>query len=445
MIETTRSFLFLQGPVGPFFKELSIELEVLGHRVQKVNFWGGDEAFFPGGISFAGKIQDWPSFFVKVCGRHAVTDVVLFGDRRSYHEIAVEMISEANPDVRVWVFEEGYFRPNWVTMDHFGVNARSSLPKTGAELLQAIEAFSGSERDAGNENVEPWIREFAPTSMRYYLSGLLKSGAYPNFDYHRKKSPVDEFMGWAASYILKAFGHNEEGDLGAFKEENFGRHFIVPLQLEGDYQMRKYSPFKKSDEFMTYVLKSFSRFAKGDDVLVIKSHPYDYKWWKRRAKAYEIAEKFKVRDRVFFIHRCGLGELLSGCSGCITINSTFGLSALESGVPVKALGQVFWNAEYLTSGGELDHFWGSPKAVDSEAFRLFKSYVMAKTQFNGGFYSKQARSLCVRNIANELSTGVQDTHRLSQLPKARLAEKRKKKISEAKSLRPVHRKLDMSL
>ena len=177
-----RNFLLLQGPIGPFFKELADALKVGGSRIHKINFWGGDQEFFPEAFSFKGTIEEWPRFFHQACVRNSITDLVLFGDRREYHEVAIEVAAHTNPDLRIWVFEEGYFRPNWITLDQFGVNARSALPTSYRDLMDEVGGLK-EVRDPGNTQVEPWIREFAPIAAKYYLSGFLKSGSFPNFKY----------------------------------------------------------------------------------------------------------------------------------------------------------------------------------------------------------------------------------------------------------------------
>ncbi len=44
--ENKRGFLFLQGPHGPFYAELSQHLEDLGHKTWRVAFNQGDVAFW---------------------------------------------------------------------------------------------------------------------------------------------------------------------------------------------------------------------------------------------------------------------------------------------------------------------------------------------------------------------------------------------------------------
>ena len=44
-----RRFLFLQGPISPFFAELAAGLRALGHRTRRINLCLGDRLFWQGG------------------------------------------------------------------------------------------------------------------------------------------------------------------------------------------------------------------------------------------------------------------------------------------------------------------------------------------------------------------------------------------------------------
>ena len=61
-----RTFLFLQGPHGPFFNSLGKMLRRAGAEVWRVGFNAGDRAFWfhPSTyIPYRGTVEDWPSVF----------------------------------------------------------------------------------------------------------------------------------------------------------------------------------------------------------------------------------------------------------------------------------------------------------------------------------------------------------------------------------------------
>ena len=113
---TTRVFLFLQGPHGPFFHRLGRQLRATGAQVWRVGFNAGDRAFWPDAahyLAFDRPQAEWPDFLGELIDRRTVTDLVLYGDARPVHAQAVRIARARG--LTVHVFEGGYLRPSWVT------------------------------------------------------------------------------------------------------------------------------------------------------------------------------------------------------------------------------------------------------------------------------------------------------------------------------------------
>jgi hypothetical protein len=127
-----RRTLLLQGPMGPFFERLATTLRSHGQQVWKVNFNAGDDLFFRGEqvIQFREPMDQWPACLRRLVAELRLDAVVLFGQSRRMHQVA---IAEAEAlGVTVFVLEEGYVRPDYVTLEIGGVNAASSLPRDPA-------------------------------------------------------------------------------------------------------------------------------------------------------------------------------------------------------------------------------------------------------------------------------------------------------------------------
>ena len=64
MTPPRRSFLFLQGPISPFFDEVAAGLRALGHAAHRINLCLGDKLFWrgPGAVDYRGRAEDWPAF-----------------------------------------------------------------------------------------------------------------------------------------------------------------------------------------------------------------------------------------------------------------------------------------------------------------------------------------------------------------------------------------------
>ena len=140
-----RAFLFLQGPHGPFFAQLAAMLHAAGAECWRVGFNAGDRAFWgkPFYIAHTGKPEDWPDHLVQLLQRHAITDLVLYGDTRPIHALAVAEAQRRG--ITVHVFEEGYLRPWWVTYERGGSNGHSRL--MGLSVAEMRRALAQVELD----------------------------------------------------------------------------------------------------------------------------------------------------------------------------------------------------------------------------------------------------------------------------------------------------------
>ena len=123
--------LLLQGPVGPFFANLALDLRGAGAQVFKVNFNGGDWWFSPREnfarvFNFYGPLDQWPRYFRILAQRLGIDVVMLFGDCRPVHAAVTQVCAEIGIDLGV--FEEGYLRPNHITLERGGVNSHSAMP-----------------------------------------------------------------------------------------------------------------------------------------------------------------------------------------------------------------------------------------------------------------------------------------------------------------------------
>ncbi|MDB5685420.1 MAG: Capsule export protein, partial [Rhizorhabdus sp.] len=132
-----KEFLFLQGLAGPFFSRLGEALAASGNGVHRINFNGGDKIYWqlPGAIDYRGNLDKWPRFLAKILARRSITDILLFGDCRPLHSVAIAVASRVG--VKVHVFEEGYVRPDFVTLEAGGVNGHSRLSRSPEHYLEA--------------------------------------------------------------------------------------------------------------------------------------------------------------------------------------------------------------------------------------------------------------------------------------------------------------------
>ena len=130
-----RSVLFLQGPLGPFFQNLAAVFSAAGYCTHKINFNGGDRFYGDADqvTDYTGTPEAWPEFLHRYLQKYPVEAVFLLGDCRYYHRMAKPVCEQLG--VAFMVFEEGYLRPDTITLEPEGVNAYSRLDLSVQTIL----------------------------------------------------------------------------------------------------------------------------------------------------------------------------------------------------------------------------------------------------------------------------------------------------------------------
>ena len=395
-----REFLFLQGLAGPFFRQLGAALAAGGHGVHRVNFNGGDWLAWrqPGAVSFRGRRADWPAALERLLLEREITDLVLFGDCRPMHRAAVAAARQLQ--IQVHVFEEGYIRPDWVTLELGGVNGHSSLPRDPDWYLDAARALPPLGALPGIAS-NFWRR--ARMDVAYNLGTLALSWAYPHFRTHRPNHIVVEYAGWLRQLARRPATRRRSADALARLAAGNAPYFVFPLQLGSDYQVRLHSPFGSMGDAIVGVLRSFARHAPAEARLVVKQHPLDNGLtdWRRVTQAAAAAAGLDL-GRLLYLEIGDIAPLVAGARGVVTINSTTGTLALASGVPVVTLGTAVYDIPRITFQGELDRFWSAPEPPDPAVWDAFRRTLVARCLVRGGLFSEEGLALLVAGAAERL-------------------------------------------
>lgn len=401
----SRVFLFLQGPHGPFFRQLARALTAEGHRVLQVALNGGDDSLTGGAatpLAYRGGAAHFQSWASAVLERHGVTDVLLYGDCRFYHQQVIAL--KARFQFRVWVLEEGYLRPSWITLEQDGVNAHSSVPAR----------FQAWVSRANEQGFEPPVPEHSKPVGRvlrglvfwchiYYLKRFFGAFFYPWYRSHRPVSYLREAWSWLCKLTVRRLGRSRSSDrtyqaLMASPTP----FFLVPLQLDADAQIRHHSNYRDMREFLADVLDSFARRAPQDARLVVKAHPLDSEVVNYRRIVARLATRLGLESRVVFLEGGEIPALLKRALGLVTVNSTVGLQAIHHGCPTKVMGRAIYDHPALTAQCSLDAFWQARPAPDHACYRLFRSFLLEDCQINGNFYSIRGRRLLVPQVVKRL-------------------------------------------
>jgi capsular polysaccharide export protein len=166
-----------------------------------------------------------------------------------------------------------------------------------------------------------------------------------------------------------------------------GKYYVVPLQVHTDSQITERSNFESMEQFIQLVSQSFLELAPTNTKLVFKVHPMD-RGYRDYHKLIRKLRSTAGGSRIFYLDRIHLPTLLDHAKGCITINSSVGLSALIHGAPTLTLGSAAYDLKGLTYKGLLDDFWLQHEEVDEILVTKFVSLLKHTSQAQGVLYQK---------------------------------------------------------
>lgn len=396
----TRTFLFLQGPHGPFFNSLGKMLRRAGAEVWRVGFNAGDRAFWfhPSTyIAYRGTVEDWPQTFATLLDEKQVTDIVLYGDTRPIH---AEAVAEAKRrGITVHVFEEGYMRPYWVTYERGGSNGNSRLMEMTIPQMQAALARSDMEAPLPPGH---WgdMRHHIFYGALYHWFVMFRNGDYRNFKPHRSLPVTKEFRLYLKRLLLMPVLAADrllatlKIRLGGFP------YHLALLQLEHDSSFQQHSPFNTMADFLELVIEGFASGAPQHHHLVIKAHPLEDGRAPVRRDVKRLARAHGVSDRVHFVRGGKLAQLLNDTRSAVTVNSTAGQQVLWRGIPLKVFGSAVYSQPEFVSDQPLPEFFASASRPDNRAYKDYRRYLLETSQVPGGFYAARGRRQLLRQVVD---------------------------------------------
>lgn len=393
-----RVFLFLQGPHGPFFRDLARQLEAAGAGTWRVGFNAGDAAYWTPRsrfIPFRAAVADWPEALDTILRQRGVTDLVLYGDTRPVHASAVKAAQAQG--LNLHVFEEGYLRPYWITYELGGANGHSRLMHLSIDDMR--RCLDGQAYDPP---VPPahWgdIRQHMFYGAAYHWYVLAMNHSFPDFEPHRALSVSTEFHLHLRRMLLMPW-HGLERRLATrrIRKGTFPFHLAL-LQLEHDSAFQDHSPFSTQSEFLTCVMEGFAQGAPAHHHLVFKAHPLEDGRTPLRADIHRLAKRNGIAERVHFLRGGKLAYLLDAARSATTVNSTAAQQALWRGLPVRAFGDAVYAKPQLVSNQPLATFFADPDLPDIRAYHTFRDFLLATSQRAGSFYAKTGRRQLLRNL-----------------------------------------------
>ncbi|EAK0688768.1 capsule biosynthesis protein [Campylobacter coli] len=374
-----KTVLLLQGPVGTFFHRLAIKMKKNKTKVFKLNFNGGDFLFYPSGKRCKCDEKDLENFYESFFKDKKIDAIVMYNDCRLIHAKAIKVAKGLG--IGIWIFEEGYLRPYCITFEKDGVNANSSLPRDKNFYLSCNILTKESIKE-----IPGGFKFMAFSAFLYWLFSFLLAPFFNNKLHHRTLFPF-EFLFWFRSLYRKYLYKLTEKKLNQKIYSLEKKYFLAILQVYNDTQIKHH--YRKSiEEFIEELILSFANHARAKSYLVFKHHPMDRGYRNYSKLINELSQKYHVEGRIFYVHDTYLPTLLKNALGCITINSTVGLSAILEGCPTKVCGNAFYNFEGLAYPKKLQFFWREAHAYKPNPSLVinFKNYLLNTNQFNGNFY-----------------------------------------------------------
>ncbi|MGI7775777.1 capsule biosynthesis protein [Campylobacter coli] len=374
-----KTVLLLQGPVGTFFHRLAIKMKKNKTKVFKLNFNGGDFLFYPSGKRCKCDEKDLENFYESFFKEKKIDAIVMYNDCRLIHAKAIKVAKGLG--IGIWIFEEGYLRPYCITFEKDGVNANSSLPRDKNFYLSCNILTKESIKE-----IPGGFKFMAFSAFLYWFFSFLLAPFFNNKLHHRTLYPF-EFLFWFRSLYRKYLYKFTEKKLNQKIYSLEKKYFLAILQVYNDTQIKHH--YKKSiEEFIEELILSFANHARAKSYLVFKHHPMDRGYRNYSKLINGLSQKYHVEGRIFYVHDTYLPTLLKNALGCITINSTVGLSAILEGCPTKVCGNAFYNFEGLAYPKKLQFFWREAHAYKPNPSLVlnFKNYLLNTNQFNGNFY-----------------------------------------------------------
>lgn len=394
-----KSILFLQGPITPFFKRMADELEREGCKCFRINLCFGDWLFWHGreSVSYRGSKRNWEQFLAEFLDKHSISDIVLLGEQRFYHQVAIELAGSR--DIQIVTTDFGYVRPDWITFEKNGMSANSSFPKDPEEIKALAKQVPPI---AGEQIYKDSFFQQIVWDMLYHILSTICWPLFPGYRSHQMYHPIVVYLG-TGFRLLKQRLYWRKKAARKIEALRIGGepYMIFPLQMQNDFQIRAYSKFEDIQQAIDQVIVSFAQNAPQDMRLVFKVHPLDPDLtnWHRYIK--RVGRREGVSERLDYIDGGSLEKLIEYSKGIVNINSTVGIWALRQRKPVCVLGEAIYRVQGLVSE-ELNTFWVSPPKPDAELLDAFMRTIVAHLHVRGVYYAQPGLDNAVRQAVRRL-------------------------------------------
>ena len=374
--------LLLQGPIGNFFDEFSKFISKKSGIVFKINFTIAEAFFYKqdNNFFFRDSIDNWPVYFLNFVKENNINRVYFLNDSRPYHSSIIDICMKNQIDF--YVFEDGYFRPGYITLEPQGVNGNSFFRK-----------FSSQHDSLDKINNCPKLCLELKGKL---LSRVLFSLIY-NFNFLFSKNYISYRPGnslyWSKKYIFSfiIFAFNFIKDKVLLKKtlNSNDKILFIPLQVFDDTQIKYHSKYNDIYEFIDDIFYTLSLLIKSDYRIIFKQHPGDRGNINYNKYINELAKRNGLSKQIIFNYTTDANQLINFSDGIILINSTLGINALTLGKKVFTAGISTYDS--VCTQDNLDIFINdildeSPMKNKKTDLDNFFVKLKKATQVKGSFY-----------------------------------------------------------
>ncbi len=392
----------LQGPVGPFFRELHKSLSAAEFSVKRVVFHSGDSlfSFNQDCARFTGTLDAWEAWLRFEIAQNQPDCIVLFGSSRPAHKAAREIAKIFG--IYVLSLEEGYLRSGYVTAEFDGNNQHSKLASWKPQGRLPI--------DAGTVPAPMAMRSsFLTMSVwgaLYYLAREAFSRDSDEELFHRPRERLLP-MAWSwCNHTLRQIAARivEFPTLNALRAKS--GYILVPLQVSQDSQIQVAARQWDLEKLVDASLRALAH-TELNQMVVFKLHPLERENGSISRLIKQRAGALGIRRARFIVLRSGrIGELTAYAGGVIVINSTSAFSALHHKVPLLVLGDaVYRHADLVTIGDDdqdIATFFKLRSTKSQEVIEEFIEVLKAQSLVPGDFYVAAGRKIAAQNIVHKL-------------------------------------------
>jgi capsular polysaccharide export protein len=397
-----KRFLFLQGPISPFFSEVGAGLRALGHDVHRINLHLGDRLFWrgPGAVDYKGTEQEWPDFVGCYLDEKRITHLVLLGEQRPYHKAAIAVAAARG--VEVVVTDLGYIRPDWIVIERDGLNACSRFTRDPETIIRLGASLPPPDLVTRHRDD---FRVQALWDVVYNLAGQVRWPVFRHYRGHQIYHPIPFYAG-IVMRLMRRGRDNRKADRILRDLSGRGPLYLMALQMENDFSIRAYSRYTDMDTPLREVARSFAAHARPGTHLLVKAHPLDpgLKNWGQRVR--QIAREHGLEGRMHYLGGGNLGAMVEQVQGVVTVNSTVGLRAILGQTPTFALGEALYRIPGLVFSGTLDQFWTEAPPPDPALREGFLRSVAHSLHIRGVYHAREGRRVAVDGAIRRLHEGI---------------------------------------